>query len=118
MGLEGILLGTTIAYFSTSFWYETFALFKYYFNAPQKKVWLKTIYFVVCIISFAACAYLFDYFVVVDNKIVKLILSAVVSLTLSILCILAFSWLPETKLIKAKVKQLFHKEKREVKEND
>ena len=95
--LEGIIAGTLIAYFLTSFWFETFALFKYHLQASSKKVWLKLIYAVVVIAAFSAGAYLITSNVKIDDLIFKLAFSVGVSLALSICCILSFAWFKEFK---------------------
>ena len=88
MGLEGILLGNVIAYFVTNFWFETFALFKWYFKENPIKVFLQFAY-TIAITSIASigmyflCKYIYTfgkpYFVI----------SAAASLVVSSLAVLA-----------------------------
>ena len=55
MGLEGILLGNVIAYFVTNFWFELFALFKWYFKENPARVFAMFLYvmFITCGVSVA-----------------------------------------------------------------
>ncbi len=98
-GLEGIIAGTLIAYFLTSFWFETFALFKYHLQMSSKKVWLKLGYAVLVIGAFATASFLITNHVQITDPMYKLAFSIGVSLVLSIICILAFFWFKEFKRI-------------------
>ena len=96
-GLEGIIGGTLIAYFLTSFWFETFALFKYHLQMSSKKVWFKLGYAVLAIGAFATGAFLITNCVKIDDLLYKLAFSVGVSLVLSIGCVLSFAWFKEFK---------------------
>lgn len=43
-GLEGIMLGNVIAYFTTNFWFEMYALFKWHFNENPLPNFLRFLY--------------------------------------------------------------------------
>ena len=96
-GLEGIIGGTLIAYFLTSFWFETFALFKFHLQSSSKKVWLKLAYAVVVITVFSTAAFLITNYVQINEPLYKLAFSIGVSLVLSLGCILSFAWFKEFK---------------------
>ena len=96
-GLEGIIGGTLIAYFLTSFWFETFALFKYHLQMSSTKVWLKLAYAVVVIAAFSVGAFLITNYVKIDELLYKLAFSIGVSLVLSFACIMSFAWFKEFK---------------------
>lgn len=96
-GLEGIIGGTLIAYFLTSFWFETFALFKYYFKRSAKIYWLKLIYVIVSIAAFSTATYFITSSVNLGDDFLQVAYSIGVSLPLSILCILSFAWFSEFK---------------------
>lgn len=96
-GLEGIIGGTLIAYFCTSFWFETFALFKFYFKTSSKKVWIKLGYAIITIACSSIIAYLITSNVNLDSQIAQLIFSAFISLILSVACIFSFAWFEEFK---------------------
>ena len=105
-GLEGIIGGTLIAYLLTSFWFETFALFKYHFKASSKSVWLKLLYAVASITTFSVGAYFITTKIVFVNDIIQLVFAVVVSLVLSILCILSFAWFEEFKKVYVTAKRM------------
>ena len=96
-GLEGIIGGTLIAYFLTSFWFETFALFKFHLQSSSKKVWLKLAYAVVVIAAFSTAAFLITNYVQINEPLYKLAFSIGVSLVLSLGCIMSFAWFKEFK---------------------
>lgn len=96
-GLEGIIGGTLIAYFLTSFWFETFALFKFHLQSSSKKVWLKLAYAVVVIAAFSTAAFLITNYVQINEPLYKLAFSIGVSLVLSVGCIMSFAWFKEFK---------------------
>ncbi len=96
-GLEGILAGTLIAYFCTSFWFETFALFKFYFKSSSKNVWIKLGYAILSISACSVAAYFISTKVVLNSQVAQLVLSAFISVVLSIICIFSFVWFEEFK---------------------
>ena len=106
-GLEGIIAGTLIAYFLTSFWFETFALFKYHLQMSSKKVWFKLAYAVIVIAIFATGAFLITNNVKIDDQLYKLAFSTGVSLVLSVGCVLSFAWFKEFKKVFTIAKQAF-----------
>ena len=96
-GLEGIIGGTLIAYFLTSFWFETFALFKFHLQSSSKKVWFKLAYAVAVIAVFSTAAFLITNYVQINEPLYKLAFSIGVSLVLSLGCIISFAWFKEFK---------------------
>ncbi|MBO4668275.1 MAG: hypothetical protein J5666_09175 [Bacilli bacterium] len=98
-GLEGIIAGTLIAYFLTSFWFETFALFKHHLQMSSKKVWLKLGYAVLVIGVFATGSFLITNHIQIADPMYKLAFSIGVSFILSIICILTFFWFKEFKRV-------------------
>ena len=104
-GLEGIIAGTLIAYFLTSFWFETFALFKFHLQMSSKKVWLKLAYAVVAIAAFSAGAFLITNYIKITEPLYKLAFSIGVSLVLSFACIMSFAWFKEFKSFYSVAKQ-------------
>ena len=98
-GLEGIIGGTLISYFLTSFWFETFALFKYYFKKPQKEIWLKLIYATFSIAIFSAASYFISTKIIVGEELLQLVFSICVSLLCSALSIASMFWWKEFKYL-------------------
>ena len=94
-GLEGIIAGTLIAYFLTSFWFETFALFKFHLQMSSKKVWFELAYAIVVIAAFSTGAFLITNYVKINEPLYKLAFSIGVSLVLSFACIMSFAWFKE-----------------------
>jgi len=107
-GLEGIIAGTLVAYFLTSFWFETFALFKYHFKTSSKTVWLKLGFAIISIGAFSTGAYFLNSLVIVGDGLEQLLFSIVTSIILSIGCIFSFAWFKEFWKVANIAKQIFN----------
>lgn len=59
-GMAGILLAAVIARLSTNFWYEPYALCKYYFNKPSSPYFKKQLYYAVLLVGSGALTYLIE----------------------------------------------------------
>ena len=88
LGLEGILLGNVLAYFSTNFWYEIYALFKWHFKEAPLKPFLLYLYVIVVTVLASVCGYyLCSLFV--SGSIENFIISCGISALASLIALLA-----------------------------
>ena len=95
-GLEGILLGGVIAYFTTNFWFEIYALFKWYFYENP----LKTLLLFAYVIVITAAASIGGYYVCnlfIGKGFEYFALSCLISLTISVVALLALYPVPGVK---------------------
>ena len=95
-GLEGILLGGVIAYFTTNFWFEIYALFKWYFYENPLKTFLLFAY----VIAITAAASVGGYYVCnlfIGKGFEYFALSCLMSLTISGVALLALYPVPGVK---------------------
>lgn len=81
-GLNGILLGNVIAYLVTNFWFELFALFKWYFKESPAKVYLQFLYVILITIGCSVGGYFLCGFIA-SHGVIFFILSCFLSLVFS-----------------------------------
>lgn len=95
-GLEGILLGGVIAYFTTNFWFEIYALFKWYFYENPLKTFLLFAY----VIAITAVASVGGYFICskfIGKGFEYFAVSCLISLSISAVALLALYPVPGVK---------------------
>lgn len=85
IGIEGILLGGVIAYFATNFWFEIFALFKWYFKENPIKVFLQFLYVILITAGLSAAAYFLCQNLYGEGGFIKFILCGSGSLAISLI---------------------------------
>ena len=101
-GLEGILLGGVIAYFTTNFWFEIYALFKWYFYENPLKTFLLFAY----VIAITAVASVGGYFICskfIGKGFEYFAVSCLISLSISSVALLALYPVPGVKHALARV---------------
>ena len=106
MGLEGILLGNVIAYFITNFWFELFALFKWYFKEKSLKAFGMFFYVILLTCGLSVGMYYLSEFIYGSGGVVRLIITAGVSLLVSSLALLALYPLDGFKFVFRRVKRI------------
>lgn len=106
MGLEGILLGNVIAYFITNFWYELFALFKWYFKENPARVFAMFLYvlFITCGISVAM--YYASIAITASGDLLSFVIACAVSLIVSFLTLFALYPVPGFNLLFKRAKRV------------
>lgn len=108
IGLEGILLGNVVAYFMTNFWFEIFALFKWYFKSNPLKVFLQFLYIISVTIGCSIGSYfLCDYISSFGSEYFPL--ECIVSLLISLIALLVLIPITGFKSLTKRVKSILMK---------
>lgn len=92
-GLEGVLLGNVVAYFTTSFWFEIFALFKWHFKENPLKTFLLFLYVIAITAGVSFGSYVLCNNVI-GNTVSDFVLACATSLGISLLSLLFLLPLP------------------------
>lgn len=105
-GLNGILLGNVIAYLITNFWFELYALFKWYFKENPRKVFLQFLYVILITIGCSVGGY-FLCGLIASYGVIYFILSCVLSLAFSVIGLAALYPLEGFDLLLHRIKNIF-----------
>lgn len=79
MGIEGVLIGTLVATLSLSIWYRPFIIYKLVFKSSPKKYFITLIKYIVIFLFNAAISYFAVQTIKVDNALLKIIYSIIVT---------------------------------------
>ena len=112
IGLIGVFIATGISRLLTTFWYEPYILYKYFFKQKVYKYFVKQVLYIVTIIITILLLQLIYKFINISNILLSLIIKEIICIiVVSIIFILLFRKTQEFKFIKDKLVGILNKDK-------